>query len=150
MSKIERRPERNRRLRAVRARTMSVTRTAFKSAAMVRREIEFGRMLYPDVGEVRRPTTRADCLEGERPCPFVSCRHHLYLDVSPATGSVKLNFPDLEPDEMQHSCSLDVADSGGATLEEVGAIMNLTRERARQIEHKSLVQIRLSAVKAWR
>ena len=32
------------------------------------------------------------------------------------------------------TCALDVADEGGATLEEIGESMGLTRERVRQIE----------------
>ena len=65
---------------------------------------------------------------------WVSCKFHLYLDVNPETGSIKLNFPDLEVWEMADTCALDVADRGGITLEEVGEILNLTRERIRQVE----------------
>lgn len=94
-----------------------------------------------------RPRTRGDCEPGGphamRPCPFVSCKHHLYLDVSIDTGTLKLNFPDLQPWELQKSCALDIADESGHTLEEVGAIMRLTRERARQIEVKALVKMKL-------
>ena len=75
-----------------------------------------------------------------RPCPYVSCKHHLYLDVNPETGSIKLNFPDLEVWEMAETCSLDVADRGGITLEEVGEILNLTRERIRQVEVRGLLE----------
>lgn len=89
-----------------------------------------------------RPKTRADCVNGPRPCLFVSCKHHLYLDVNPATGSVKLNFPDKEIWELPHTCALDVADQGGITLEEVGDIMNLTRERVRQVEALGLSKLR--------
>jgi hypothetical protein len=77
-----------------------------------------------------------------RPCPFVSCSHHLYLDVNPQTGAIKLNFPHLEVWEMAETCSLDVADRGGITLEEVGAILNLTRERIRQVEVRGLSKIK--------
>ena len=77
-----------------------------------------------------------------RPCPFVSCSHHLYLDVNPETGAIKLNFPHLEVWEMAETCSLDVADRGGITLEEVGAILNLTRERIRQVEVRGLYKIK--------
>jgi DNA-directed RNA polymerase specialized sigma24 family protein len=97
-------------------------------------------MVYPD--DVDRPQTRGDCENMPRPCPFVSCAHHLYLDVSDETGSIKLNFPHLEPWEMGETCSLDVADRGGITLEEVGAILNLTRERIRQIEVRGLETIK--------
>jgi hypothetical protein len=76
-----------------------------------------------------------------RPCPFVSCKHNLYLDVNPETGAVKMNFPDLDPDQMSESCALDVADRGYATLEEVGKAMNFTRERTRQVEVLALRKV---------
>jgi hypothetical protein len=89
-----------------------------------------------------RPRTRADCVNGPRPCLFVSCKHNLYLDVNPETGSIKLNFPDKEIWELEHTCALDVAEKGGITLEEVGEIMNLTRERIRQVETRGLAKLR--------
>ena len=55
---------------------------------------------------------------------------------------MKLNFPDLEPWELQHTCSLDVAERGGITLEEVGVITNLTRERIRQVEVHGLLKLK--------
>ena len=64
---------------------------------------------------------------------LLSCRYNLFLDVTD-NGSIKLNFPDLEPDCMDESCALDVADRGVAPLEEVGYYMNTTRERVRQLE----------------
>lgn len=92
-----------------------------------------------------RPKRRADCVNGPRPCLFVSCKHHLYLDVNPKTGSVKLNFPDKEIWELEETCALDVADRGGITLEDVGNIMNLTRERIRQVESRGLHKLRIVA-----
>jgi hypothetical protein len=130
---VTREQRRSRRKRDVRARTISVKR-------MTKRELELGRMMYPDM-DVEKPKTRGECGNGERPCPFVSCKHHLYLDVSAKTGAIKLNFPDLEVWEMTETCALDVADRGGTTLEEVGAIMNLTRERIRQVEVKGLAKL---------
>lgn len=95
-------------------------------------------IVYP---EVDRPHTRADCEDGPRPCPFVSCAYHLYLDVL-ANGNLKLNFPHLEVWELSETCTLDVAARGGITLEEVGNIFNLTRERIRQIENDGLARMR--------
>ncbi len=89
-----------------------------------------------------RPNHRDDCRTADRPCPFVSCKYHLYLDVNPHTGSIKLNFPDLEVWELSETCSLDVADRGGITLEEVGELLNLTRERIRQVEAAGLEKLR--------
>lgn len=93
--------------------------------------------------EQSRPRSRSECAEGPRPCVFVSCKYHLYLDVNPRTGSVKLNFPDKELWELNETCALDVADRGGITLEEVGVIMNLTRERVRQVETRGIDTMRL-------
>jgi len=130
---ITREQRRSRRKRDIRARTISVKR-------MTKRELEIGRLLYPET-DYDKPRTRAECAEGPRPCPFVSCKHHLFVDVSPRTGAIKLNFPDLEVWDLAESCALDVADRGGTTLEDVGAIMNLTRERIRQVEVKALAKL---------
>lgn len=131
---------RSRRHRDVRARTISTKR-------MTKRDLEIGRALYPadEHADVARPRTRGDCADVPRPCPFVACRHHLYLDVSARTGAIKLNFPDVEPDELTESCALDVAERGETTLEEVGAIMNLTRERIRQVAVSSMASIEAAA-----
>lgn len=116
---------RSARVHPTRASTINVSR-------LTKGELEAWRRLYPDIDH-ERPRTRAECADGPRPCPYVSCQYHLFLDVA-ENGNIKLNFPDIEPDQLAHSCSLDVADRGGATLEEVAALMNLTRERIRQIE----------------
>lgn len=50
------------------------------------------------------------------------------------SGKILQNHPGVEPEDMAISCSLDVADEGGKTLEDVGLAMGLTRERIRQIE----------------
>jgi len=102
-----------------------------------------GLVVYPD--DVDRPRTRGDCASMPRPCPFVSCANHLYLDVNEESGAIKLNFPHLEVWQMAETCSLDVADRGGTTLEEVGALTNVTRERVRQIETRAVSRLRHAA-----
>lgn len=103
-------------------------------------ELRIGALLWPE--RVKMPTTRGECAGGVRPCPYVGCKYHLFLDVDEDIGSIKLNFPDLEPWELEHSCALDIAAQGGATLEEVGQLLNVTRERVRQIEMPALVKVR--------
>lgn len=125
----ERSRRRSRRKRAVRGSTIVVRKMTMLSMAV-------GAAQYPE-GEYLRPKTRGECAGGARPCPYVMCKHNLYVDVKP-NGSIKVNFPDLDPGQMGESCSLDIADQGGATLEQVGDTMNMTRERARQIENVAL------------
>ncbi len=129
------------------ARRRSKTMSRKEIARDLRRQRQSG-VLDPELDgvmreiEASRPQARAQCANGPRPCMFISCKHHLYLDVNPGTGSIKLNFPDQEVWEMGETCALDVADRGGITLEEVGAIMNLTRERIRQVETRGLLKLR--------
>lgn len=89
-----------------------------------------------------RPSTRADCDEVPRPCPYVTCRFNLYLDMK-KNGNVRMNFPNIDPHEMDESCALDVAErvalSGrGATLQEIGNALGVVREMARQMEERLL------------
>lgn len=133
-----------------RGRRRSKTMSRKEIARELRRQRAFG-LIDPELDatmremEERRPRSRADCAGGQRPCMFISCKHHLYLDVNPSTGSIKLNFPDREVWELDETCALDVADRGGITLEEVGTIMNLTRERIRQVETRGLLKLRAIA-----
>ncbi|HVV50492.1 MAG TPA: DNA-binding protein [Polyangia bacterium] len=89
-----------------------------------------------------RPRTLAECRPG--PCPWVSCKHHLYLDVSPA-GALTLNFPHLEVWEMAETCSLRVAERGPTPLGAVGRLLNVTDARVCQIETAALAKLRPGA-----
>jgi len=97
---------------------------------------------------VFRPLTRGECVDGPRPCPWASCRHHLYLEVS-EVGSVRVNFPDVDPgrfDLLPETCALDVADRGGTTLEDVGAALNVSRQYILQSEWRSIRRIQRGSV----
>ena len=105
--------------------------------------------------DYERPQTRGDCLpggcNGARPCPWVSCVHHLATDVHPTTGSVTWRWGD-DADDLDSAawrgdtCALDVADRGGLSLDAVGHAMNLTRERTRQLETLALTQLRAALI----
>lgn len=137
---ISRKVRRRRRRSRPRSKTIAMKR-------LTREELRVGAIMYPPV-DVPRPSTRDQCREGERPCPWVACKHHLYLDINPETGSIKINFPDLEPWDLSNTCALDVAERGGITLEEVGEIMNLTRERIRQVEVRGLLKLKMGSPSA--
>jgi hypothetical protein len=136
-------PELSRKVRRRRRRTRPRSKT-IAMKRLTREELRVGALMYPPVDD-ERPKSRGECREELRPCPYVACKFHLYLDVNPETGSIKINFPDLEPWELTTTCSLDVAERGGITLEEVGEIMNLTRERIRQVEVRGLLKLKMGS-----
>lgn len=112
-------------------------------------EARIAALLYPE-RNYWRPKTRGDCADAPRPCPYVSCRHHLYLDVA-YNGSIRIAFPDREVWELEDSCSLDVAErikigrNGSADREQVGALLNRCGARVEQIEREAIGQFRHSA-----
>lgn len=89
------------------------------------------------------------CEGHQGPCPLVTCRHNIFLDVK-GSGGLQMNFPyqtveDLAPD--QDTCVLAIARKTrkGLTLEEVGELLNVTRERIRQIEVKAIKKLMKSS-----
>lgn len=114
---------------------------------MTQRKIQLDRLLNP-VEKYWRPTKRADCIGGSRPCPFALCEFHLFLDVNLKNGSIKLNFPDLEVWELEETCLLDVIDRGVLTLSQAGQIMNLTNERVSQLEISAIEKVKRSKLAA--
>ena len=91
-----------------------------------------------------RPQTYGDCQE-EGPCPWVSCRHHLYLEVNRENGAIKLNFPNVPVWEMEDTCSLAVAARGKHSCGTVGLFINVTEERVVQIRKRTLPKMRAAA-----
>ncbi len=92
----------------------------------------------------RRPRMRSECQHGPRPCPWVGCRYHLYLDVyttgdpeNPTPGLI-IHHPEVDPVDLPETCLLDLAERGPFTLAEIGSIFDLSRERIRQIEANAI------------
>lgn len=97
-----------------------------------------------------RPRTRGDCEQVPRPCPFVSCKHNLFLDVGNGGRGPGLILSGVDPSEMPPhlSCALDVADEvpGGATTEMVAEAWGCTHQNVSRIEQDVL---RRPHVRAW-
>jgi len=139
------------RIAATRRRRPPVRGRTFQINKMPKNYIKLLDLLDPvPTWEVERPLLRAQCASMARPCPFVSCRYHRFLDVNEEKkgSQIKLNFPHvldytgINEREMAQSCILDLVDDGDRTLDEVGEILNLTRERVRQIEASALKKLR--------
>lgn len=92
------------------------------------------------------PAVRGDCLPGgcneERPCPWARCRWHLAHDYNRANGSLTENSPGVDFDELPETCALDVADRGETSLDELGRLLNVTREAMRLTEIRALAKLK--------
>jgi len=95
-----------------------------------------------------------DCPPADEACPWVRCKHHLYLNVIPNADPlkppiIKINHPDKDVDEIGETCSLRNAnaaeENGGMTLEEVGQAENLTMGRADQLVQQAVEKLQAVA-----
>lgn len=95
---------------------------------------------------IRPAKESSRCRRG--PCAYVSCKFHLYLDVDPETGLIKINHPGKDPTELKHPCALrlqrKVQRTGQQTSTKlVAKAMNLTSERIRQTEATAIKKLRV-------
>lgn len=98
-----------------------------------------------EVGDHDRPTVRGECRHGIRPCPFVGCRHHLYLNPEVygkyRTYKILCNFPDWGPLDLPETCALDVAERGGIDIVEIGVLLNLSKSGVEKILKRALARV---------
>lgn len=85
-----------------------------------------------------RPKNRSECADGPRPCYWVGCKYHIIHDIKNALWV--LNVETLI-EKLPETCTLDVADMGHHTLGEIGDLLNVSRERIRQIESNAFKKI---------
>ena len=103
---------------------------------MIRRQV---RTPASPVPEYWRPKTRADCIDGPRPCPYVGCRYHLLLDVSKSGG---LHIVQPDPLQFGETCALDMAARNRhAVCREISDVMGVTMERVRQLEQSAMRKV---------
>jgi sigma-70-like protein len=115
--------------------------------------------------DVLQPVTRANCVDGPRPCPWTSCRHHMLVEGELRGRDAVERSPAWAPGCRIHpaargartleealvslpaSCALDVVDANpdGLSLEELGRLLSVTRERARQLEDIGLRKLAMAA-----
>ncbi len=95
------------------------------------------------------PATRGEC-PVVRPCPYLTCKYNMGVHLESDGKRMRMHrvwrgiFSNTtESMRVGHTCALDAAEAGGMTLEEVGQIMGVTRERIRQIELVALKKLRL-------
>lgn len=90
------------------------------------------------------PATRGDCKDGQRPCPYVECRHHLWTDLEQDQSGNwqrgRQGSSTLRPSTME-SCSLDIAEHG-AMPEDIGLVLGMDDTRVRQILEAATEKLR--------
>lgn len=118
---------------------------ATKKLALV--EIETGRLLAED--EIPRPSFPS-CVTETTPCYFARCRHSLLTDVN-RFGSLKINFPGWDVDQVPATCSIREARKGPQNVEVVAEAFNLTPEAIRQVERDAWRKLnrRLDPQRIW-
>lgn len=113
-----------------------------------------------------RPRTRGDChrvrlalvadlddddpMRIHRPCPFVSCAHHLHVDVH-ETPQGRATVTILGGD-IAHTCALDVVDEhpDGVSREEVARVLRVSEERTRIFDRQIEKRLReAGAFEEW-
>lgn len=93
-----------------------------------------------------------------RPCPFVSCRHHLHVDVHETTRRVRGQEVQhatvtVLGGDIAHTCALDVVDEhpDGLSREEIAAVLRVSEERTRIAERAMERKLRgMDALADWR
>lgn len=89
------------------------------------------------------PCRRSDCPPRSEPCRRLFCRYHLWLDpVRNRRGDIVDYRETGAFGDTRHTCALRQAAHGPKTLEEIGSILDLSRERVRQIEEETLASLR--------
>lgn len=93
-----------------------------------------------------KPETWGECktrgLGITKPCGYVSCGHHLAIDVNENNGAVRYNFPGVEVDEMPETCALAVVEKHGAQdMGKVGVILGVVREAISQTTQRAIAKI---------
>ena len=89
------------------------------------------------------PQTRGDCVDGPRPCQWINCRYSLVGEKGTAERGKAYHFNtgdhDAPLDALAETCALDVADKGTHTLDEVAALLGVSRQRVQQISERAFV-----------
>lgn len=87
------------------------------------------------------PQARSDCRGGPRPCPFVSCKYHLFLVIDPRKATVSHRVDASDIWEIPFTCALDIAEMGGAEFLRVSKVLNLSVEYTLTLHNAAVSKI---------
>lgn len=85
-----------------------------------------------------RPTRRSQCVDGPRPCPWVTCRYHLHLDLVVKDGeTVVRENPNYHEGAGVDSCALDVAARGPLSSKDAAPIIGISASACKELYRDS-------------
>lgn len=103
--------------------------------------------LVPPKTVSERPLTRGECVDGPRPCPYLSCKYHLAIEVTMG-GSIKAMRPDVfdaegvpDLERLDETCVLDVADRAPQP-HEISELLNIAPQLVERIEERAMKKLR--------
>ena len=85
-----------------------------------------------------KPSRRSACVDGIRPCPWVTCRYHAWTDLYCQNRNLR---PSPTWGNPNVTCVLDWCRTS-RTLEEVGRLLNVSREFIRRVEARAFARMR--------
>lgn len=123
------------------------------------------------MSDLKRPTCRAECVDGPRPCPWVSCRHNMLLDraevgyggavlrgsrlarLAQATdkeAAVMIEEWAEEVGNLSPSCALDLADDRGTSVEDIALALGITDKWAEELISQAVQSLSIAAARPRR
>lgn len=83
-----------------------------------------------------KPKTRADCANVPRPCPYVSCKYNLGVEID-ITGWPRLT-------DAKKSCMLDLIEKNpdGMTLDNIAEILRISKKQVRAELREALSKLK--------
>jgi hypothetical protein len=80
------------------------------------------------------PGGREECRTGPRPCPYVRCKHHLWMRVGEERqGSGNTSVGSTVEPVTWTTCALDVAESGPRSTREIAEWLGVSMRRVQQL-----------------
>ncbi len=77
-----------------------------------------------------------------KPCGYISCGHHLAIDVNENNGAVKYNFPGVDVADMPETCALAAVEKHGIQdMARVGDALGVVREAISQTSKRAIAKI---------
>lgn len=93
------------------------------------------------------PGGRDECRTGPRPCPYVRCKHHLWMiTAEERRGSGNLNTRSTVEPVTMTTCALDIAERGQeVSTREIAEMLGVSMRRVQQLIKAGIAKLAAKA-----